>query len=208
MDIDDDMGNLSRVIKPPPLGSDPRFKEAVEFRENFEAAEGIDYGWVFAYATDSFERSLGIFHKLDDKANNIIKYLGGGTGLFTLAALANTNEKNAAIIGLVFFPFAASLVSIFFACLARQPNATRLPATVKTAIRYVETQGKLAEATFLGQWHEACTAMDLTIAVKAERVKYATWAFFAAILLLAIPLYAAVHHHPSELSNPVTRPGR
>jgi len=179
-----------------PTKPDFRFEEAVRFRNEFQPTEGVNYDWAFDYAKDSFSMSMEIYRQLDEKASDLIKYLGGGTGLFALAAVANVTKQNAGIVVWVMPSFVLSLISIYFACLARKPNKTRLPASVEAVARYyAEYYKDQAKAKFLGEWHEAIIGMGLANELKSRRVTAATWAFFAAIVMLGAPLLYALHRN-------------
>src|SRR5215208_5555830 len=84
------------LVKPPDVADDPRVREAEVFKTTAEAEPDADYGWAWEYARDAYDRKMAVRDSLDDKASDIIKYLGGGAGLFTLAALLNVKPENAA----------------------------------------------------------------------------------------------------------------
>lgn len=167
--------------------------EADAFCENIEPDEGKDYGWVWDYAKDTFAWSRADYRDLETKASEIIKYLGGGTGLFTLGVLASVNHNNRWVVLCVIPSYLAALTSIFFAVRVRLPMRVLFPPTVEGAYRYADHYGgpSMSRATFLGQWHRACVGIDLAVSEKARLVRRATWAFFAAIAGLAIPLVGA-----------------
>src|SRR5438093_6944908 len=59
------------------------YTAATEFRKNFTPLEGDehDYDWVTDFAKFSYEKIHDGFDKLDEKADSIIRYLGGGSAL-------------------------------------------------------------------------------------------------------------------------------
>ncbi len=97
------------------IDSDSTYKAAERFNDTLTPVEEGDYKWVWDYAKFQFERANQIYRELDDKANDIIKYLGGGTGLFTLAAIANTTPRNLWVIIAAIPSFALAVVSIALA---------------------------------------------------------------------------------------------
>ena len=107
-----------------PVKKDTAFVDALEFKENAEPSPGVSYEWVYEYAVGAYERTSKTFDKLDDKASDIIKYLGGGTGLFTIAALASMRPENASLVFWTLPSFASAIVSIYYAAMARKPNET------------------------------------------------------------------------------------
>src|SRR5271157_3479339 len=142
---------------------DPQYTEAESFKEEIELKDGVDYEWVWEHAKDTFDRSESTYKELDDKANDIIKYLGGGTGLFTLAVLANIRHENACVILAAIPTFLLALISVTVALRARQPNPATRPPDIRSAFKFAEHYEKSgkARAYFLGQWHLTCKGLDL-----------------------------------------------
>jgi hypothetical protein len=170
------------------------FKDAEHFTRTIQPLEDTEYEWVFAYSNDLCEKYRAIYKELDDKANEIVKYLGGGAGLFTLAVLLNFTYQNVFIIKCAMPSFILSIISVYFAIKSRQPQVACLPPGAKVAFGYANSYGttKNAQAAFVGEWHRACEGMKLRIDDKANWVKLATWAFFLAILALSVPLIVAL----------------
>jgi len=175
------------------IDSDPAYEAAEEFNKSLAPTEGAKYEWVWDYAKFQFERADRLHRDLDDKANDIIKYLGGGTGLFTLAALANMTPQNVWVIFASLPAFALALISIALAARARYPNPTKEPPAIKSAYMYAEhLEDKTAKIRFIGQWHLTVEGMHLAIKAKAVRVKLATKCYVWAIVSLAIPIITAM----------------
>lgn len=172
----------------------PSFKDASDFARTAQPLENTDYDWVFVYSKDLYEKYRTIYKELDDKANEIIKYLGGGAGLFTLAVLLNISARNAPIVIWAIPSFFLSLVSVGFAIATRQPHWTCLPPPATTAFEYANKYGdaQIAQGAFVGEWHLACEGMNLRIADKALWVKCAIWLFYGAILFLLLPILVAI----------------
>jgi len=173
--------------------ADPEYREAELFKGEIEPKEGVDYTWVWEYAKDTFQRSESIYKELDEKANDIIKYLGGGTGLFTLAVLANVQHENRYVILAAIPAFLLALISIALAVRARQPNPTTQPPDIRSALQFADDykDGDKARSKFLGQWHLTCVGMDLAIRAKVLRIQFATKFFLWTVVSLAIPLLVA-----------------
>ena len=189
--------NVKEVLEPiAPIAIDShqRYRDAETFKNTITLEVGKDYDWVWDFAKDSYDRAIGVYEALDDKANDIIKYLGGGAGLFTLGVMANINHANADIARWALPSFAMAIISVFFAVLARKPNEVKHPPSIRDAFKYASHYKDAAEAkaTFIGQWNLALEGMYLAIAVKSVRVAWATWTFCLAIAFLALPLFVAV----------------
>jgi hypothetical protein len=188
-----DQDGKMRKRRDAPPAVDPMIA-ARKFRDSLEPIPDADCGWVWDYGRDLFDRYTKIYKELDDKASDIIKYLGGGTGLFTLAALSNVTAKNIHILGWAIPSFLAALVSIFFASLARKPGDVMMPSTIENALDYARDypESMQAKTVFLGCMHVSCTSYEGALARKAFRVEVATWVFFAAIAMLIIPILVAI----------------
>jgi len=186
--------DLGVICCPPPVADHPDFKEAVRFGEDVEPVEGVDYGWVWEYAKADFDRLYADGKDLDDKANDLIKYLGGGTGLFTLALLVNVEPKHVMILWWAIPSFLCALFSIFLATCARVPRKVSIPARIEEAFRYANyfPGADRARGAFVGQWHVASEGLAVVNHQKARQVAWATWAFFATVVLLFLPVLAAL----------------
>ena len=174
-DLSDDICAAFDAMSTADIEGSPEYIAAKEFKETIELKEGVDYGWVWDYAADSYRRTEQIYRELDDKANDIIKYLGGGTGLFTLAALSNVNANNACIILGATPSFVLALIAIALAARARQPNPAYQPPSIQSAFNYAGhyKYDPKAKAVFLGQWHLTCVGMDVANEIKARRIALA-----------------------------------
>jgi hypothetical protein len=170
----------------------PEYQDATTFRENITPLEGVDYAWACSYAQDRFKRLEQICRELDDKANEIIKYLGGGTGLYTLAVVANNSPGKRWVILMAVPAFLLALISIALALRARQPIPTPGPPSIQGATQYADSYEHLAQAFFLGQWHQTCVGMELAIREKAARIQVANFYLFATIVTLLLPIVAAM----------------
>lgn len=197
---------LPALVRSPVVADDPNVKKARRFADDSKAvkyqAGGEDkddpkeaeYGWVAGYAKDCYEREMATRDALDTKASEIIKYLGGGAGLFTLTALLSANDKKIHIVGWAIPSFVATISALFFAVRARQPNDVVYPPDVSWAKEYADhykTENS-AVAAFSGQWHLAHQSLRAVTTWMAGLVQASIWCFFLAIFLLVLPVLAAV----------------
>jgi hypothetical protein len=84
----------SRLSLPQYIEKAEAHKRAVEFMHESTAKDGVEYKWVWEYAKELWELRSKVFNVLDDKADGIIKYLGGGTGLFAIGLLAKADSTS------------------------------------------------------------------------------------------------------------------
>ena len=176
------------------IAAEPSYDAAKTFQKNIEPQDGVEYAWVWAFAKDQYARLESICKGVDEKANDILKYLGGGAGLLTLAVLANVTARNYYVFLLAVPSLVLALISIAFAAKARRPIKTLVPPDVKGAFEYASYYKKesTAMAAFIGQWHFACEGLRLVTEAKAARVKVATSFYVWAISSLALAFIAAL----------------
>ncbi|MFO0967739.1 MAG: hypothetical protein U0793_19430 [Gemmataceae bacterium] len=182
-----------RWIWPPDvrLREHPDYVAAKKYNESFELeADPSQYGWVHAYAKAEYDRLEKRFDILDEKADSIIKYLGGGTALIAIGSLATLTRENA-IMPLFLIPSVlCALVAVVFAVSARNPTDTDQPPPVRGAVLYVSSYGDKSEAMFLGQWNQACEGMARAIHTKADKIQRASVWYMAALAFLLLPVVA------------------
>jgi hypothetical protein len=165
----------------------PTFLDAEKFSQNFEPKDGCDYKWAIEYAKESYQQLDHAFRYLDEKADAIIKYLGGGTAVITVAALATVNRYNAWLPILLLPSFGCALAAIALANAARRPRTHPGPPPITEAINYAEAYSDKAEATFLGLWHQCCEGLHIANTAKAGLVGCASRCYWWALFCLLLP---------------------
>jgi hypothetical protein len=192
---------LFRVIRSAVMGSNladaADYQAAQRFKETFTPQAGVDYRWVVEHAKATFEHLNRVRAVLDDKANDIIKYVGGGTGLFTLGALASITTRDAYLVAWALPAMGFAFLSVLLAAAARKPSAALGPPDISGATDYAHTYKTRAEAYFLGQWEPICTACRLANARKAAFVTWATRCYVGALGLLFLPVVVGFLNPPS-----------
>lgn len=152
-----------------------------------------DYSWLIDYSERLWDSYTKVFSTIDEKSDSIIKYLGGGTGIFTLGIIAKTDASNYFLIWWCLPSLISSLIAIFLAVCARRPRGVPSLPPISQAKRYAEMyqDAKEAQAAFVAQWNLACVDMKLICRRKADFLELATWFYFAAISFLGLPLLVA-----------------
>lgn len=170
------------------------FQQALEYARKFDPTNGQsadsppNFAWVKEHAKAKLEEAHSEFEILDNKADSIIKYLGGGTAIVAIGTLANTNRFNAWLVLLLVPSLVLAIRAIYYATKARMPIAvTKLPS-VQSAIEYAKYHAVQAEDRFLPTWQVACIGMETVLALKAEYVTLASRFYYRAILLLLLPI--------------------
>jgi hypothetical protein len=162
-----------------------------------KAKEGINYDWVWDYAKEQWGYRVGSFESLETKADDIIKYLGGGTGLFAIGVLAKVDSSTVWIALATLPAVMLALFSLYYAVKAKRPDfAPSLPG-IDNAKEYADGS-KEAKVAFLGQWHAACTDMKLVCRWKAGLVEKSIRFFWLAVTFLLLPLLVGIVHPPSS----------
>jgi hypothetical protein len=169
-------------------------QRAHAFMENSTAKEGVDYKWALDYAKGLWEYRNKVFAGLEEKAESIVKYLGGGTGLFTLGAIAKVDPSNVAVALCSIPAVVCALVAVGLALWSKIPGPFPGLPTVENAKRYADEHPTEtgAIAAFLGQWGLLCEDARLSCERKARRVELAGWTAFGALSLLLVPLAVAI----------------
>lgn len=172
------------------IAADPEYQKALDYKNNYESNDKIDYGWIWHYAEKQYEELERINSVLDSKAEAIIKNLGGGIGILTVAVGAFGSLEGLGPIQLFLCstPLMFATVSIAFAVYSRSPRFTPSPLTIREAIDYAEYFDKKSRSTFLSQWNLACVGRDISNSNRAKHVWLAYFFFMFSVIFLAVPL--------------------
>lgn len=173
------------------------YREAVEFWQKFQQKDGVDYAVVQKYARELFERYDKADKALDEKADTIIKYLGGGSALIAFGALMTikTDSRNTCLLGVVaLLCLIPSLIlasrAIANAVKVRWPRSSATLLPVKFAVKMAEHY-KEPEKIDLNLWlmfHPICEAYHFRNTRKAELVRVAHQYYLGAVTLLVLPV--------------------
>src|SRR5262245_13540499 len=147
-----------------------------------------DMKWICEFAKTSYEKLQSTFERLDEKADAIIKYLGGGTAIVAIGALATMTFKTAPLLFLLIPAVLCALRAIYCATVARVPRRVFIPPRVSDAVNYANAFRKEAEVVFIGEWNLACEGLELVTRQKAHHVTEATKFFYRSIFCLLLPL--------------------
>jgi len=175
------------------------YKQSVELWQKFEMKEQVDYKPVVEYATrlaESYERTD---KSLDDKADSIVKYLGGGTAIITAGVLLGikTDSTRGCILSLVAITCLApsyyfTIRAVRAAINARRPQNQAALKSVSFAIEMAEhhkEQSKF-EPNFYMIFHPICEGAYIRNEGKARLVDRSHTYYMRSIFCLAIPAIA------------------
>lgn len=175
---------LFDALWPRPIEHETDYREAEQFKLDWSPKEERKYAWVPEYAEQLYRLHDERFRDLDAKADAIIRYLGGGTGLVAIVVLANPSRAAAPVLIALLFSVVCSITAMVIAAVARNPKSSYLPPTVEGAIRYEEHYGESSKQEFLGQWHLTCVGLRLVCEHKARQVHWATVMFIVTLVFL------------------------
>lgn len=177
------------------------YQDAVEYLKKFEEKEGVEYGPVIEYAREVTEKLEHADKLLDEKADSIVKYLGGGTAVVTFGALVSLKAEStvACLVGMAALvclipSFIYSVRAVRAAVSSRRPrNVASLPATeyaIKIAEHYKE-KGKIDINLWLSLY-PLSVAAQIRNMQKAKKVHEAHNHYHRAIAFLGIPIAGVV----------------
>jgi hypothetical protein len=174
--------------------ADERYQEACERARKFTPKEEVDYQWAAAYALRAYEWYSHAVDQLDQKADNLIGYLGGGVGLLSLATAVLSLDRSR-VLGLLLAPsIFLALWAVRLAAKARAPALLPFPPLPEDAIEYAEffktEQG--ASGPFAALIHSATVACLVALDAKGDRIRSATRRFTWAVSLLVLPVLGAL----------------
>lgn len=178
----------------------PAYKYADEFYRNFKAQEGVDYTHAIQYARELYDRYNATDKLYDEKADSIIKYLGGGTGIIAAGALLamKIDSQRGIILSLVGL---ASLVpalvctclAVHFALNVRKPRRAAMLPKIQFAIEMAHFHKP--EELQINLWlvyYPLCEALGHRNEMKSEHVNKAHLFYRWALWLLVVPVMAII----------------
>lgn len=183
--------------KPLNLDEEPSYIAAVDYFKEFNAKEDADYSLVIEYMKLLYERLQAGEKVLEEKADALVKYLGGGTVLATFGsiwAFKSDSKTSLEITGLTLScllpAFYFAVTTIRRATKVREPDvAVTLPAS-DFPIKCVEHYSK-KEVAQINVWliyHPMCAACLLRNERKAELLKSAHRNYTLLMFSLVLPI--------------------
>ena len=162
------------------------------FMNSSAAKEGVEYEWVYEYAKSLWAHRLTVWRMLDEKADAIIRYLGGGTGIFALGVLAKIDASNRYLAEWALPALFIASIAVFLAMWARRPMDYPLLPSVENAKDYADEHKEDAKAAFIGQWHLANEKARLSCARKERWISWAAFLAYIALVLLLLPVIVGI----------------
>jgi len=179
--------------------SEQKYVEALGYFESFQAKEGADYVPAVEFMKESLQRHIETDRVLDEKADSIVKYLGGGAAVVTAGTLFSlkTDTRSGMILGaVVLATLLPALICAVWAILAavavRKPRASAVLPDAPFAIQCAEHYPK--DAIAINQWlilHPMCQAAMFRNLQKSRGVGEAHKRYILAMALLLLPVAAA-----------------
>ncbi len=173
------------------------YNDAVDFFKNFEKKDKVEYGWIMKYAKDLQERFEKTDGKLDEKADSIIKYLGGGSALLTFGALVSIKPEKPETCLLGLIALVSLIPSLCFALLAvqaalrvRSPQSAATPPPLTKAVHLAENYASAEEAelNLVLICHPICEAYAYRNKQKSDDLRRAHEFYAQSLLFVLIPV--------------------
>jgi hypothetical protein len=143
------------------------YKAALNYYREFQQREDVDYSAAISYARELYDRYDKTDKLLDEKADSIIKYLGGGSALITVGTLISIKGDNysscvLAIVAIVSLlpSLACAIYAVSNAIQGRRPRASGSLPPVKFAVEiaeYNKSKEKIEPSLWL-IFHPICEA--------------------------------------------------
>jgi hypothetical protein len=173
-----------RLAVCPKFADDENYKSATQWIENFTPSSSSEgYDKALAYAWRKYDQVTSASEALDKKADNLMRNAGLVAGLLGLAI--NTIQigyPQWLIPSLV--AFTASLMLAAFAC---NPTGGATTASVQDVLDDV-TSGHSSDAWIAASISCAIAGRSAMNNWKAERIRWATYAFCAGLSLFLVPV--------------------
>ena len=94
----------------------------VDKAHNFKkSAKPIDAEWLMPYAKWKYEHYENTWRSVDQKADTVIRYLGGGLGLVAIGTLLSINENNSLAALGILPSMICALIAVWYAVKSRGP---------------------------------------------------------------------------------------
>lgn len=165
-----------------------RVANAARFTEEIQPREGVDYSWVFKYAQEAYNDSVGRSRILDQKAERLIGFTGTATGVF--AAVLSKADGWVIVAGM--FPIALAILAVYSALRTLWPQNQAAPPLISTAWEYAEFFREGGSAAFVAEFHKAREYQTMVNETKAKHLHAAFWRVLGAMILLLSPLAASL----------------
>jgi hypothetical protein len=172
------------------------YKTALKAYNDFKKADGIDYSPVVTYARELYDRYDKTDKTLDEKADSVIRYLGGGSALITFGALLSLKSDipESRQLGIVLLlslipSLLSTICAVFFAIRVRQPQlAATLPNVdfAQKMAEYYELKNDTELNTYL-IFSPICEAAHFRNTRKGVWLKHAHRAYLLSIACLLVP---------------------
>ena len=173
------------------------YQVALENYQKFNQQNSIDYSPVIEYARNLYERYEASDKGLDEKADSIIRYLGGGTALVTFGALLSikAESRDTRVVGLCALvsllpALICAVVAVYSAIRARMRRSAAVLPAVEWARRMAEhyrTKQEIELNVYL-MFSPICEAAHYRNIMKARWVTLAHHSYCLCLACLAVPV--------------------
>lgn len=175
----------------------PEYQQALEDYRKFEQQDGVSYEPVLTYARELAVRYEENGKAIEEKADAIIKYLGGGVAVLSLGAVLSVKVDTSRSVGLALAVLVAFIPSLYYAIRAvtsavkvREPQGAASFPSVKFAVKMAEHH-KVKEKLEVNLWlifGPLCEAILRRNEKKAHYAKEAHRFYVSCLKWTALPV--------------------
>jgi len=170
------------------IEQDPSYIEFLKNAEKFSPVQGVKYGWVEKHSVEEFERLTGFVKSLDQKAEWLIRFFGGGAGLLSLvfAYFLNQRQGDMNDWSLVIHIAPVLILVVFALSIAirvKSPDLWSDPPNTHKAIVYAEHYSEIEFAVMRGV---ASQGLKVALEYKGRLLRYAYVCIVVSIVWLVI----------------------
>ena len=192
------MRNKLKPLSVSDIESHGDYKKAADFSDAFEPEKDKPYGWLYEHAMHLLRDANQSVAALDVKAENMVRYVGPGSGLMSIAVawlasgeffIGSELARYVIIAGLTLFMFAT-----ISALLSLLPHHKAIAPPVDDVLGAIEKYDSKDEAMA-----KAATGIEISVEVmiivaeeKAGYLLASYWAFFLGFALLAISIVVVI----------------
>jgi len=148
--------------------------------------------WVTEYAKWKYNQHQDAWIAIDNKADRLLTYLGGGTPVLVCAVIFSAKEIGP-LVSLAAIPTIILLIaSILQALKVRNVGPFAAPPPIETARSCLEQQGEDSELAFTKDWGRATESLAKHSAEKRKVLARAFTCFTYAVTALLLPVIVAI----------------
>lgn len=166
--------------------------EPEEYMPTEQELEASQHKWLIDYAKLKYQYTLNRWDSLENKADQLVRYLGGSIPILLGAVIVSTDKLSIGSTLSIIPTILLLIASMILAVASRRIKIAFEPACVAEAQKYVAfyKNAAIAEFEFVSEWKNAIDKQDIACDEKAEWLQWSFNALLSAIVCVVLPLVA------------------